>query len=181
MSETRNLPFDTAQMRTIFYDHKNLSSSASARDNIVDQLQHALSTNPASPVSVGRDLSKPDAASGEKPLRSLLVAVDNMHGRFSSFEGYLQQLVSEAPRTDEDMFGDPIMMLAWLRRAVGVLEGETRNIVLDRFGLKTGHIADADELADKYDMTVGEISALLQQVNSIWTSEGFRQEFYRQM
>lgn len=53
-----NLPFDIAQMRTIFYDHKSLKSAADCRAAITEQLGQALAKGTVdSPVAASVNLA----------------------------------------------------------------------------------------------------------------------------
>jgi hypothetical protein len=50
------LPFDTAQMRTIFFNHADLLSAAACKKEVVSQLQKALQGNFDSPIATAIDL-----------------------------------------------------------------------------------------------------------------------------
>lgn len=73
------LPFDIAQMRTIFFDHKDLGDADLCRQAITKQLREAIENNVVdSPISTAVDLSA--LASGGAADRSIAELVTTVEG-----------------------------------------------------------------------------------------------------
>lgn len=82
ISEDEDLPFDIAQLRTIFFDHTDLESAANCRDGIAAQLATALDKGGYSPVTTALDLSSLDRSDAvERTLANVLSAVEELGRR----------------------------------------------------------------------------------------------------
>ena len=105
----RQLPFDIAQMRTIFVDHTDLASADSCREQIVIQLREALGDNAVvdSPIATSIDVRA--LASGDRVERDtaeLVTAVEELSkmqrlslGRMDRFEAMIEDLAMRASIT----------------------------------------------------------------------------------
>ncbi len=78
-SERKRLPFDTSQMRTIFFDHTDLKSADNARQAITEQMTHALAGAVDSPIATAINLQALESGSGvEQVLADLVGRVDRL-------------------------------------------------------------------------------------------------------
>jgi hypothetical protein len=74
-----NLPFDIAQMRTIFFDHRDLASSDRCREEIIDQLKTALSGNVNSPITTSLDLKNLDTGNTvERSIAEIMTRIEQL-------------------------------------------------------------------------------------------------------
>lgn len=77
--ERDNLPFDIANMRTIFFDHKSLASADRCRQEIVKQLREALAGPVDSPIASALSLEALQRGSPtEQILGDLVARVDEL-------------------------------------------------------------------------------------------------------
>ena len=72
------LPFDIANMRTIFFDHHDLTSAAEAKDQITDQMRQALAGSIDSPVAASVNLQHLER--GDAVERTLAELVSQVAG-----------------------------------------------------------------------------------------------------
>jgi hypothetical protein len=79
-SDKEKLPFDIAQMRTIFYDHQDLKSAADCREKIGAQLRSAIQEGAVdSPIVASVNLSQMQAGNAsEQVLAQLVGTVEEM-------------------------------------------------------------------------------------------------------
>jgi hypothetical protein len=93
----QKLPFDIAQMRTIFFDHRDLKSADDCRQGIVDQLREGLDGAVDSPIATAVDVT---ALSGgnqvERAIADLLSAVEDI-GRSQRESNYLLEEIRVLP------------------------------------------------------------------------------------
>lgn len=75
-----DLPFDIAQMRTIFFDHTDLGDADRCRAAIVDQLNEALNNGVVdSPISTAVDLSLLSAGgAADRSIAELVTTVESL-------------------------------------------------------------------------------------------------------
>lgn len=74
------LPFDIAQMRTIFFDSTDLSSAADCRQQIEHQLRNALGGAVSSPVATAIDLRELERGSVvERALGDVVTRMEDLH------------------------------------------------------------------------------------------------------
>jgi hypothetical protein len=91
--DRNKLPFDIAQMRTIFYDHRDLKSAADCQAKIQSQLQEALERNAVdSPVVASVNLAHLQGGNpSEQVLAQLVSVVENLNADM----GYVVKSLSE--------------------------------------------------------------------------------------
>ncbi len=79
--EGQELPFDIAQMRTIFFDHKSLKSAAECREQITQYLQEAIEGEVDSPISASVTVQRLEKGSPQdRVLAQLVASVDEIRG-----------------------------------------------------------------------------------------------------
>jgi hypothetical protein len=92
--ETEKLPFDIAQMRTVFFDHENLRSADRCRQDIVTQLQRALSGAVDSPVRASVDIKSLQAGSSiDRTVAELATTMETVTSVTNETQRMLRQLV----------------------------------------------------------------------------------------
>ena len=114
------LPFDTAQMRTIFFSPTDLGSAATCKKRLVVQLREGLAGNFDSPVA---------AAVDQRALRSSGDAVQRSLADLLNVVGEMSAELKEARRDiRRSVFGrpEPITRATWIQRAdaMGGIQGE---------------------------------------------------------
>jgi hypothetical protein len=95
------LPFDTAQMRTIFFNPTDMGSTAKCRKGLVVQLREALSGNFDSPVDAALDL-RSLRSSGDAVQRGI-ADVLNVVGDISTELGATRRDIQRLGRETADM------------------------------------------------------------------------------
>jgi hypothetical protein len=96
------LPFDTSQMRTIFYVPNNYKSGASARDELVSHLRSALQGSVDSPVTTTVDLqSLREGSPVERQLLDVVTAVESLSREVQGINGLLRELLAERAEVSE--------------------------------------------------------------------------------
>jgi hypothetical protein len=90
------LPFDIAQMRTIFFDHTSLKSAAECREQITQYLSEALSGEVDSPISSSVRVQRLEQGSPQdRVLAQIIDGLDELRGdvsRMSSRSHRAQEL-----------------------------------------------------------------------------------------
>lgn len=87
------LPFDTYQMRTIFFASTDLAQAAEARDQLQAQLERALDGSVDSPISTAVDiqaLRRGDSA--EQQTAEILTRMDELSHAISSIDSSVEHL-----------------------------------------------------------------------------------------
>lgn len=98
------LPFDLAQMRTIFFDHRNLINSRSCRDQIEQQLNDAFNGSVDSPIATAVNMHHLQSGSlVEQGIAKLSSTVESLSQNVSSVHSQLADLVSSEQRNYEEM------------------------------------------------------------------------------
>jgi hypothetical protein len=96
--EGEHLPFDIAQMRTIFFRHQDLASADQCRGKIVAQLGEALKGAVESPISTSLDLKSLEAGDAtERNIAEIVTAVGDVQARIRQ----LLLVVTELSTTSE--------------------------------------------------------------------------------
>lgn len=81
------LPFDIAQMRTIFFDHTSLKSAADCRDQITEHLGAALGGEVDSPLAASVTINRLEqGTSQEQVLAQLIDGITEIRVRMAEFE-----------------------------------------------------------------------------------------------
>ena len=74
-----SLPFDIAQMRTIFFDHTDLGSADQCRKDIVRQLNEGISGAVDSPIATSADIKTMQAGNPvERSLAEVLTSIEDL-------------------------------------------------------------------------------------------------------
>lgn len=81
------LPFDISQMRTIFFDHKDLQSAHECRDQIVSHLKEALNGEVESPISASAAVQRLEEGSPQdRVLAQIIEGIDDLRRRLGKIE-----------------------------------------------------------------------------------------------
>jgi len=147
--EGEKLPFDIAQMRTIFFDHRSLKSAADCTASIVRHLQEALAGEVDSPVTASVSLQRLEQQGSpeSRVLAQVLDGLDEVRTLLRRGEG---RKSSGATRAASDRLDD---IYRWL--------GETDDVDRELLNL-------LDRLADPLDyMLEGHPSAALRHRRSL--------------
>jgi hypothetical protein len=92
------LPFDISQSRVIFFDHRDLSSSGQAKEELQGQIEASLSGTPDNPISDGMRLAELKAGNAEE--QTLAMVVERLH-RLSNITEQIAARLYKAERRDE--------------------------------------------------------------------------------
>lgn len=91
--EGTKLPFDIAQMRTIFFNHHDLESADQCRERIVQHLKSSLEGAVDSPIATTIDLKFLESGSAvERTVADLAGTVSSLAGGFTEMRDYLDHL-----------------------------------------------------------------------------------------
>jgi hypothetical protein len=114
-----DLPFDIAQMRTIFFDHTDLDSADKCREAIVSHLREALVNGSVdSPIATTLDVNALQAGSAvERNVAELVTAVESISRLQRSTMG-LVETIAESSRPSPDALDDLHFRYSDLRAAV---------------------------------------------------------------
>lgn len=103
------LPFDIAQMRTVFYDHQDLKSAADCRAQIAAQLHEALEKGAVdSPVAASVNLAHLQGGNpSEQVLAQLVSTVEGMAADTGRLERMTEALLERTSISARDRARDP--------------------------------------------------------------------------
>lgn len=89
-----NLPFDIAQMRTIFFDHTDLASADQCRKEIVLHLREALNGSADSPISTSLDVRAMQTGSAvERSLADVVTTLEDLGRLQRGQSGMIEHLL----------------------------------------------------------------------------------------
>lgn len=147
------IPFDVAATRTIYVDHHDLDSVASARAEIVSQIR-ALEKDPASletPISVSLDLQmlRQSENPEERSLADLVAAVTDLRVELTKMEGRIGSTIESPLKRVSDI-------LLFLERS-DMRPGQLRG----RGKMSEGMQMEVMHLLSRYTHGVAEDAALL--------------------
>jgi class 3 adenylate cyclase len=169
------LPFDLAQMRTIFFDHQDLISSRNCRDQIERQLKDAFNGAIDSPIATAVNMHNLRSGSlVEQGIAELSAMVESLSQTVSSMQGRLIGLLTSRQSDQAEMLRtvDALLSAAGLRdRAQAELdEVEAHLARLDERGPAGSEWARRrkQEIDDEFD---GLMKKLLVQEGSILIPE----------
>jgi hypothetical protein len=111
----QRLPFDIAQMRTIFFSHTDLRSADRCRTDIVRHLQQALDGAVDSPVAASVDLQRLQAGNTvERSVAELVTNVGKLDRFIEAVYGDVRQLRRNADRQQvwSDQMLEPLQATA---------------------------------------------------------------------
>jgi len=119
-----DLPFDIAQMRTIFFDHKDLGDADRCRSAIVESLREAIENGVVdSPISTAVDLSF--LSSGSAADRSIAELVTTVDELARSQRGLIDAVNSNADRRVPSVGAIPRELIDDLEQAYSLIEAQT--------------------------------------------------------
>ena len=150
------LPFDLAQMRTIFYDHRDLKSAAACKAEITKQLREALEKDVVdSPVAAGINLANLQGGNAsEQGLARMIDQIELMATEQSHLIGLVN---SVGNRLEVFMRPTPPQKLNMEALTAGLARAEAdRQELVDRI---KEHVPDADVTIDTRQKRVVVVTA----------------------
>lgn len=184
ISSPGTIPFDLAQVRTIYYVHTDLDSAMECRKSLGVHLRNALKGRSASPVSTSEAQTRLRKHGGEqsRTIAAMLTAMETLNARFAHVEEGIERLADAAQfGRDFDPEGNEVMMFAWVRMAIGLLRGTMRDAMVARLGLADGRLRTIEDVAAELQIDVDDARTLERQAFRVWASEGFREEWLRHL
>ena len=139
------LPFDIAQMRTIFFDSTDLRSADNCRREIVRHLNEAMSGAVDSPIATSIDLRKMESGDAvERRLAELVTTIDEIakasQRNSSSIERILYVLEESEEQISPVVLDDLLSHLLELRVRLQTSEDEQLAEVLGRLEQPVNYI-----------------------------------------
>lgn len=157
ISEERDLPFDVAQLRTIFFSRTDLESAEDCREQVAQQLGAAVSRGSFSPVSQAIDFARlQGGSSSERGIAEVVENTSQLARLLGDLTSQSYRMAARVESIDQRLRRQdvsPIQHVTDVLQALRSLPESERNVLVERFGLVDGELKTLDEIAKRLGMT----------------------------